>query len=83
MIGGTCRAIHHYAKANNKYMKHYDRNKESSYLKYWDVNKLHEWAMSRKLPVDGNKWVENTSQFFFVSGLSFKNNHDPHLSAYS
>ena len=34
MIGGTCRAIHHYAKVNNKYMKYYDRNKESSYLKY-------------------------------------------------
>ena len=80
MLGGTCHAIHHYAKANNKYMKYYDRNKESSYLKYWDVNKLHEWAVSRKLPVDGYKWVENTSQFFFLSGLSFKNIHDSHLS---
>ena len=80
MLGGTCHAIHHYAKANNKYMKYYDRNKESSYLKYWDVNKLHEWAVSRKLPVDGYKWVENTSQYFFLSGLSFKNIHDSHLS---
>ena len=32
-----CNAIHQYAKANNKYMKDYDKNKESSYLKYWDV----------------------------------------------
>ena len=30
--GGTCHAIHQYAKANNKYMKDYDKNKESSYL---------------------------------------------------
>ena len=29
-----------YAKANNKYMKDYDKNKELSYLKYWDVSNL-------------------------------------------
>ena len=32
--GGICNAIHRYAKANNRYMKDYDKNKESSYLKY-------------------------------------------------
>ena len=37
--GGICHSIYRYAKANNKYMKDYDKNKESSYLKYWDVNK--------------------------------------------
>ena len=35
--GEICNKIHRYAKANNKYMKDYDKNKESSYLKYWDV----------------------------------------------
>ena len=49
--GGICHTIHHYAKANNKYMKYYDKNKVSSYLKYWDVNNLYGSVMSQKLPV--------------------------------
>ena len=32
--GGIYRAIRLYEKANNKYIKDYDRNKESSYLKF-------------------------------------------------
>ena len=31
--GGVCHTIHRYAKANKKYMKDYDKNKKSSYLK--------------------------------------------------
>ena len=31
---GICHATDQYDKANDKYMKDYDRNKESSYLKY-------------------------------------------------
>ena len=30
--GGMCHAIHRYAKANEKYMKNYDKSKESSYV---------------------------------------------------
>ena len=33
ITGGICHAIHQSAKANNKSMKNYDKNKESSYLK--------------------------------------------------
>ena len=36
--GGICQAIHTYAKANNKYMKNYNKNIESSYLMYLDAN---------------------------------------------
>ena len=60
---GICNTSHRYAKANNKYMKNYDKNKELSYLKYWDVNNLYGWAMSQKLPVNKFEWIEETSQF--------------------
>ena len=58
--GGICYVIHRYPTANNNYMKDYDKNKESSYLKYWNINNLYWCAMSQKLSVDGCKWVENT-----------------------
>ena len=32
--GGQCHSIHRYAKANNKYMKNYNNNEESSYIQY-------------------------------------------------
>ena len=32
--GGICHVIYRYAKANNKHMKNYDKNKD---LKHWDV----------------------------------------------
>ena len=38
---GICHSIHQYAKANNKYMKDYDKNKESLCLQHWDVNNLY------------------------------------------
>ena len=40
-------------------MKNYDKNEESSYIQYLDVNNLYAWAMSQKLPVNGFKWRED------------------------
>ena len=50
--GEICHAICRYAEANNKYMKDYDKYKESSYLKFWDLNNLYGWAKLQKLPVN-------------------------------
>ena len=60
--GGICHSIHRYAKANNKYMENYDKNKESSYIQYLDANNLYGWVMSQKLPVNNFKWVEDVSR---------------------
>ena len=56
--GGICQATHRYVKANNKRMKNYDKNNESSYIEYLEANNLYGRAMSQKLPVKGFKWVK-------------------------
>ena len=56
---GICHSIHRCAKDNNKYMKNYNNNEESSYIQYFDANNLYGWAMSKKLPVTGFKWTDN------------------------
>ena len=57
--GGICHSVHRYAKANNKYMKNYNNNKEMPYIQYLDANNLYGWAMSKKLSVNGFKWIDN------------------------
>ena len=70
------------AKANNKYMKNYDENKESSYIQYLDANNLNGWAMSQKLPVNNFKWVEDTSKInedFIKSNENYENNRKGYI----
>ena len=44
-------------------MKDYDKNEESLYIKYWDVNNLYGWAMFQKPLVNDFEWIKDTSQF--------------------
>ena len=57
--GGICHSIHRYAKANNKYMKNYNKNEESCYIQYLDANNLYGWAMPKKLPVNEFEWLDS------------------------
>ena len=68
--GGICHSVHRHAMVNNKYMKDYDQNKESSYVIYTD--NLHGEAMSQKLPVDGFERVKDIS----VIDEDFTKNYD-------
>ena len=56
--GEICHSIYRSAKANNKNMKYYDKNKESSYIQCWDVTNLYGWAMSQKFPVNNLEWIK-------------------------
>ena len=44
-------------------MKDYDKNKESSYLKYWDVKNLCGWVMLQNIPENKFEQIEDISQF--------------------
>ena len=57
--GRMCQATHRYAKANNKYMKNHDKNKESTYLEHLDANNLYGWAICKKLPESDFEWVDD------------------------
>ena len=73
--GDKCHAIHRYAKANNKYMKYYDKNIISSYIMYLDATNLYGWTMSQKLPVNDFKWVN----YFLEIDVEYpKNLHNLH-----
>ena len=70
--GGICHSVYRHAKANNKYLKIYDKNKESSHIIYMDANNLYGYTMSKKLPVDGFEWVEDLPTI----DKDFTNNYD-------
>ena len=55
--GGISYIANRYSKANNKYMKDYDKHSDPKYIMYLDANNLYGWAMSRPLPSGNFKWV--------------------------
>ena len=71
---GICQASHKYVKANNPYMKNYNKNIESSYLEYLDANNLYGWLMFQKLPVNDFKWVKKEELLKFNE--NFIKNYD-------
>ena len=60
---GICHAIYRYTKANNKYMKNYDKNIISSYLEYLEANNLYGHGMSQKVSANCFKWMKKLSKF--------------------
>ena len=57
--GGISIISNRYGKANNKYMKDYNKKEAFKFLMYLDANNLYGRAMSEKLPVHSFKWMTN------------------------
>ena len=72
--GGITHISKRYAEANNKYMKNYNPDVESSYIQYLDANNLYGWAMSQQLPTHGFKWMRNLTKESLMEILE-KANH--------
>ena len=72
--GGITHISKRYAEANNKYMKSYNPDEESSYIQYLDANNLYGWAMSQSLPTHGFKWINNITKEKVMEILE-KTNH--------
>ena len=72
--GGITHISKRYAEANNKYMKTYNPDEESSFIQYLDANNLYGWAMSQNLPTHGFKWMRNLTKESLMEILE-KTNH--------
>ena len=72
--GGITHISKRYAEANNKYMKSYNPDEESSYIQYLDANNLYGWAMTQSLPTHGFKWINNITKEKVMEILE-KTNH--------
>ena len=62
--GGICHSICHLSiwKSWKIYVKDYDKNKELSYIPYWDVNNLYDWAISQNLLGNNFQLIKDTFQ---------------------
>ena len=66
---GICQATYRYAKANNEYIKNYNKDIESSFIEYLDANNIYGWAMSQKLPVNDFQWIKKKNYQILMKTL--------------
>ena len=57
--GGVSMISTRYGKANNPYMNNYDPDQPTKYISYLDANNLYGWAMSKPLPTDCFRFMNN------------------------
>ena len=57
-------------------MKSYNNNEESSYIQYLGANNLYGWAMSKKLPTNGFKWLDTAEHVINEEFIKNYNEND-------
>jgi len=64
-ISTVCRKK--FSIANNKYLDSYDKNKESSFIGYFDANNLYGYIMTSPLPISNFHWLveDEINDLFF------------------
>ena len=72
--GGITHISKRYSEANNKYMKNYNAEKKSKFIRYLDANNLYGWAMAQNLPTHGFKWIKDLTKDKLFEILSEINN---------
>ena len=71
MRGGISNIYKRYALSNNKYLKNYDSNKESTFFMYWDANNLYGWGINQSLSyIDFNFLTEKEINEFCLDCIS-------------
>ena len=62
-------------------MKNYNKDEESSYIQYLDANNLYGRAMSKKLPVNGFRWLDS-DEINEINGEFIKNYNENDKKGY-
>ena len=57
-------------------MQNYDKNNESSYIQYWDVNNVYGSEMPQKVPVNNFEWIKDTCLFNEVFTKTYNERSD-------
>ena len=65
MRGSISFIVKRYCKANNEYVKNYDKNEEIKLIMYWDANNLYGRAMAQYLSYDDFEWVSKFDNINF------------------
>ncbi|XP_065652858.1 uncharacterized protein LOC136080174 [Hydra vulgaris] len=66
--GGISMISNRFGTSNNKYMGDaYDQSTPSTFIQYLDANNLYGWAMSKPLPTNGFKWMDDYELTYWKS----------------